>query len=139
MRILLLSYFFSAGLEGTATVFINIAELLAKNGHKVWVLTNKFEGVDYPKHNNLKIVFISSPQKYQKRQGTTMKDSIKFIFSGVKTGLSVIKNEKIDLIHSNGRIAGLAGSLISTLTSKSHIRRLQKMLLDYSLFLPNTK
>jgi len=121
MRILLLSYFFSVGLEGTATVFINIANLLAKNGHMVWVLTNKFEGVDYPKHENLKIVFISSPQKYQKRQGTTMKDSLKYIFSGVKTGLSITKNEKIDIIHSNGRIAGLAGSLISTLTSKSHI------------------
>ena len=59
MKILLLSYYFSLSLEGTAVVFINIAELLAKNGHKVWVVTNKFEGVDYPKHDNLKIVFVS--------------------------------------------------------------------------------
>ena len=121
MRILLLSYFFSVGLEGTAIVFLNIAELLAKNGHKVWVLTNKFEGINYPKHNNLKIVFISSPQKIRKKQKTTLKDSTRFIFSAVKTGITITKNEKIDVIHSNVRIAGLAGSLISTFTSKRHI------------------
>ena len=120
MNILLLSYFFSVGLEGTAIVFINIAELLAKNGHKVWVLTNKFEGVDYPKHSNLKIVFISSPKKYQKKQ-RTLSNSMKYIFANVKTGISITRNEKIDIIHSNGGLSGLAGSIISTLTSKSHI------------------
>ena len=120
MNILLLSYFFSVGLEGTAIIFINIAELLAKNGHKVWVLTNKFEGVDYPKHRNLKIVFISSPKKYQKKQ-RTLSNSMKYIFNNVKTGISITRNEKIDIIHSNGKLSGLAGSIISTLTSKSHI------------------
>ena len=95
MNILLLSFFFSVGLEGTALVFVNIAELLAKNGHKVWVVTNKFEGVEYPKHSNLKIIFISSPQKYQKKQ-RTYKNSIKYIFSSVKKGISITKNEKID-------------------------------------------
>jgi len=121
MKILLLSYFFSAGLEGTAIVFINIAELLAKNGHKVWVVTNKFEGVEYPKHNNLKIVFISTPQKYQKNRRTTMKNTIQYIFSTIKTGLSITKKEKIDIIHSNGGIAGFAGSIISSFTKKKHI------------------
>lgn len=121
MNILLISYFFSAGIEGTATVFINIAELLAKNGHKVFVVTNNFEGIDYPKHENIKIVFISSPRKLKKIRITTIKDTIQFIFSTVKIGISVSKNEKINLIHSNGGIAGLAGSIISMLASKNHI------------------
>jgi len=121
MNILLLSHYFSVGLEGTAIVFINIAELLAKNGHKVWVVTNKFEGVNYPKHENLQIIFISSPQKFEKKHRTTIKGTTKYIFSTVKTGLSITKNEKIDIIHSNGGIAGLAGSIISMLTSKNHI------------------
>jgi len=121
MNILLLSNFFSVGLEGTAIVFIHIAELLAKNGHKVWVVTNKFEGVEYPKHNNLKIVFISTPQKYQKNRRTTMKNTIQYIFSTIKTGLAITKNEKIDIIHSNGSIAGFAGSTISLFTKKNHI------------------
>ena len=120
MNILLLSYYFSEGFEGTAIIFINIAELLAKNGHKVWVITNRFEGVDYPKHNNLKIIFISSPQKFLKKQ-RTLKNSIQYIFSTVKIGLSITKNENIDIIHSNGGVSGLAGSIISMLTSKSHI------------------
>jgi len=118
MNILLLSYFFSAGLQGTAIVFINIAELLAKNGHKVWVVTKKFEGVDYPKHDNLKIVFISPPEKYQKKQKTSIKDTILYIISSIKIGVSITKKEKIDIIHSNGGIAGYAGSIIAMLTSK---------------------
>jgi len=121
MKILLLSYYFSLGLEGTAIVFINFAELLAKNGHKVWVVTNKFEGVDYPKHENLKIVFISSPKKFEKKRRTTIKDTTKYIFSSVKAGLAITKREKIDIIHSNSSIAGLPGSIISILTSKNHI------------------
>jgi len=121
MNILLLSYFFSVGLQGTAIVFINIAELLAKNGHKVWVVTKKFEGVDYPKHDNLKIVFISHSEKYQKNQKTTLNDTIRYILSTVKTGFSIVRNEKIDIIHSNGGIVGLAGSIISMFTSKNHI------------------
>ncbi len=120
MNILLLSYYFSEGFEGTAIIFINIAELLAKNGHKVWVVTNRFEGVDYPKHNNLKIIFNSSPQKFLKKQ-RTFKNSIQYIFSTVRTGLTITKNENIDIIHSNGVVSGLAGSMISLLTSKSHI------------------
>ncbi len=121
MNILLLSNFFSVGLEGTAIVFIHIAELLAKNGHKVWVVTNKFEGVEYPKHNNLKIVFISTPQKYQKNRRTTMKNTIQYIFSTIKTGLAITKNEKIDINHSNGNIASFAGTTISLFTKKNHI------------------
>jgi len=120
MNILLLSYYFSDGFEGTAIIFINIAELLAKNGHKVWVVTNRFEGVNYPKHSNLKIIFISSQQKFLKKQ-RTFKNSIQYIFSTVRTGLSITKNENIDIIHSNGIVSGLAGSMISLLTSKSHI------------------
>jgi len=121
MKILLLSYYFSAGLEGTAIVFINIAKLLAKNGHKVWVVTNKFEGVNYPKHENIKIVFVSSPRKIQTIRKTTISDTIRFVFSTFRVGLSIAKKEKIDLIHSNSGIAGIAGSFISSLTSKPHI------------------
>jgi len=131
MNILLLSYFFSVGLQGTAIVFINIAELLAKNGHKVWVVTKKFEGVDYPKHDNLKIVFISPSEKYQKNQKTAIKDTIQYIFSTVKIGISIIKNEKIDLIHSNGGIAGSAGSIISMFTSKNHIMTIHNVYPQY--------
>jgi len=71
MKILLLSNLFSVNFNGSSIVFTEIAKLLAKNGHKVWVLTNKFEGVEYPKHENLKIVFVSSYQKFQKIQRTT--------------------------------------------------------------------
>ena len=120
MNVLLLTYYFSGGLEGTGTVFVNIAELLAKNGHKVWVVTNMIEGINYPQHENIRIIFVSSPRSHQKIMRTTIKETIRYSFFTIRAGLEIIKNEKIDIIHSNA-ISGIPGSFLSLLTSKPHI------------------
>jgi len=60
MNILLLTRYFSNEVGGGYYLFSIIAELLAKNGHKVWVITNKVKGIENPKHDNIKIIFSSS-------------------------------------------------------------------------------
>ena len=120
MNVLLLTQYFAGSLEGSASVFTIIANLLANNGHKVWVITNNVEGVDYPQHENIKIVFVSKPFQVQGTVQTTFKDTIGYIFSSIKAGRKIVKEEKIDIIHSNA-ISALAGSLLSVITSKPHI------------------
>jgi len=112
MNVLLISYYFQPGFEGSTSLFTNIADLLAKNGHKVWVLTHKFKGLKYETHPNINIVFVSSELSFEVRQKTSLAETIRFSFAAWKKGLEIIKNKKIDLIHSNG-VAGLAGSWIS--------------------------
>ena len=120
MRILLISYYFLPGFEGSTSLVTIIADLLAKSGNQVWVITRKFEGVNYQTHPNIKLVFVSSTLPFEDRMKTGFFETIKFTLAGIRAGLKIIKKEKIDLIHSNA-IAALVGSWLSYLSSKPHI------------------
>src|SRR3989337_332301 len=119
MNVLLLSYHFLPGFEGSTSLVTIIADLLAKNGHNVWVITHRFKGVEYKTHPNIKIVFVSSELSFGENK-TSLTETIRFTLSAWKKGLELVKKEKIDIIHSNA-VAGLAGSLLSFFTSKPHI------------------
>jgi len=120
MKILLISYYFLPGFEGSTSLVTIIADLLAKSGNQVWVITRKFEGVNYQTHPNIKLVFVSSTLPFEDRMKTSFGETIKFTLAGIRAGLKIIKKEKIDLIHSNA-IAALVGSWLSYLSSKPHI------------------
>jgi len=57
MKILLLTRFLSADMGGSEYVATIIAELLAKNGHQVWVITNKIEGIKTLEYENIHPIF----------------------------------------------------------------------------------
>jgi len=120
MNILFLVRFFSPSLGGSELVFCTIAENLAKNGHKVWVITNKIEGVEYPQHSNIKIIFVAS-YGIDDVKRWKQKNKMRYFFSAVKAGYSIIKNEKIDIIHSNPYEPVYAGSFLSFLTGTRHV------------------
>jgi len=119
MNILLISYHFLPGFEGSTSLVTIIADLLAKNGHKVWVITHKFKGIEYKTHPNIKIVFGSSELPFGENK-TSLTKTIRFTLAAIRAGLKIIKKEKIDIIHSNA-IAGPAGAWLSYLSSKKHI------------------
>ena len=118
MDILLLTHYFTSGRGGAWHVIAIMAEILAKNGHKVYVITNKLQGFESPKHDNIKTFFVSehSSQKTSFSWGETLKFSLALI----KIGRRIIKNENIDIIHSEP-LPGLAGSILSWLTSTPQI------------------
>jgi len=120
MNVLLISYYFQPGFQGSASLFTFIADFLAKNGHKVWVLTHKFASLEYKTHPNVNLVFVSSDLSFKELRKTSMTNTIRFSLAAWKKGLDIIKKEKIDIIHSNA-IAGLAGSLLAFFSSKPHI------------------
>ena len=118
MKILLLSHFFTVGAGGAWSVIALIAQLLAENGHKVWVITNRLEGTEVPQHENIKTIFVLSQPSGAKRFKLT--DTIRYSFAIIRVGISIIRKEKIDIIHSNP-VPALAGSILSLLTSTSLI------------------
>jgi len=120
MNVLLISYYFMLGFEGSSSIFTNIADLLAKNGHKVFVISHQFQGLQYKTHPNLNLVFVSSKLPYEGKAKTSLTETLRFTLEAWKKGLEIIKKNKIDIIHSNA-IAGLAGSLLSFFSSKPHI------------------
>jgi len=120
MNVLLLTYSLSAEIGGSEYVFSILAELLAKKGHKVWIITNHIDGFTYPTNENIKIIFVSflpaNAVKHPKN-----KDKALFNLLAIKSGFSIIRQQKIDIIHSNQTIPALSGAILSTLTSKPHI------------------
>ena len=134
MNVLLLTQFFSTTRGGGEYVFSMIAQLLAEKGNNVWVITNKIKGEEYTSHKNIKTVFVPPLLVYKGGLPPGFKDNITYSLCAVKTGLSLIKKEKIDIIHSNNFAPALAGSALSMLTSKPHITTIHDLFSTYEGF-----
>jgi len=131
MNVLLLTQFFSITKGGRGYLFSLIAQLLADQGNNVWVITNRVKGEEYTSQKNVKIIFVPPLLEYKGALPPSFKDNITYSLCALKTALSLIKKEKIDIIHSNNFAGALAGSMISMLTSKPHITTIHDV---YSLY-----
>jgi glycosyltransferase involved in cell wall biosynthesis len=121
LNILILSQFFSTTKGGGEYVFKTIAKNLTQNGHKVWVITNNVKGETYQESENLKIIPVNPTIQYKGGLPPSFLDNIRYVINAFQTGKKIIKNQKIDLIHSNNFSPALAGSLLSTYTKTPHI------------------
>lgn len=121
MKILLLSQFFSTTKGGGEYVFKTIANNLAKNGHKVWVITNNVKNEKYQESENLKIITVKPTLEYSGGLPPSFSENIQYVINAFREGRKLVKKEKIDIIHSNNFSPALAGSLISYFTNTSHI------------------
>jgi len=121
MNILLLSQFFSTTKGGGEHVFNIMAKVLADNGNKVWVITNRIKNERYSSHENIKIVFVKPEIEYRGGLPTGLLENLRYFFNATRKGMSIIKKEGIDVIHSNNFAPAIAGSFLSTFTRKPHI------------------
>jgi len=121
MKILLFSQFFSTTKGGGEYVFKTIANVMAQNGHKVWVITNKVKDEKYEELENLKIITVNPTIQYKGGLPPTFFDNIRYVSNAFQKGRNIIKNEKIDIIHSNNFSPALACSLVSYFTKIPHI------------------
>jgi len=120
MNVLLISRYVSAEVGGGELIHAIIAELLAKNGHKVWIITNKVNGINNPNHKNINYYFVAY-HKVEDAKKQKQLDKFKFNYAAIKAGLAIIKKQKIDVIHTNPLQSVLTGAILSILTSVPHI------------------
>ena len=121
MNILILSQFFSTTKGGGEYVFYLMSKLLAENGNRLWVITNEIKDESYPCHENINIILVSPKLEYQGGLPPKFSDNIRYTLNAIRKGFSIIKKEKIDIIHSNNFSPALAGSILSSLTGIPHI------------------
>ena len=121
MNILLLTQFFSITRGGGEHVFSLIAKKLAENNHKVWVITNRIKGEQYNYEKNIQLVFVPPTLEHKGGLPPGFSDNVRYSINAIIKGLKIIKKEKIDIIHSNNFAPALSGSILSFLTSRSHI------------------
>lgn len=116
-----MSQFFSSTRGGGEYLFYILAKKLADNGHQVWVITNKIEDETYPSHKNIKIIFVPPVLVYQGGLPPSIKNNFQYLIKATRAGLKIIKNNDIDVIHSNNFTPALTGGLIAFLSSRIHI------------------
>jgi len=121
MNILILSQFFSSSRGGGEHLFYVLAKKFADNNHKVWVITNKTKDEVYTTHKNIKIIFVPPVLKYQGGLPPSIKNNIQYLLNATRAGKRIIKENNIQVIHSNSFTPALTGSLLSFLTRKIHI------------------
>lgn len=121
VNILLLSQFFSTTKGGGEYVFKTIAKTMAKNGHKVWVITNNVKDEKYEDIDNLKIIKINPMLEYKGGLPPSFLDNIRYTINAIQKSRKIIKKYDIDLVHSNNFSPALAGSFISYFTNTPHI------------------
>jgi glycosyltransferase involved in cell wall biosynthesis len=121
MNVLLLTQFFSTTRGGGEYIFSLVAKNLAKDNNNVFVITNKIEGENYQEYKNIKVTFVPPMLQYKGGLPPGFSDNLRYSINAIRQGLKIIKNEKIDIIHSNNFAPALAGSILSSLTSKPHI------------------
>jgi len=121
MKILLLTQFFSTTKGGGEYVFSIISKTLANEGNSFWVITNQIKDEKYPSHKNIRIIFVPPKLEYQGGLPPGFIDNTRYSINAIRKGFSIIKNNKIDIIHSNNFSPALAGSILSSLTGVSHI------------------
>lgn len=119
MNVLLLSQFFSTTRGGGEYVFNMIARMLVENDHKVWVITNKIQDETYDK--DIDIVFVKPTIRYQGGLPPTFKDNIQYAVNAIIAGSKIMRENRIDIIHSNNFSPALAGSVLSGLFSVPHV------------------
>ena len=121
MKILFLSQFFSSTRGGGEHLFYILAKTLADRNHQVWVITNKIEGESYPSHKNIKIIFVPPVLIYQGGLPPSIRDNFQYLVNATRVGSKIIKENNIDIIHSNNFTPALTGNFIAILTSRIHI------------------
>ena len=120
-KILLLTQFFSTTKGGGEYVFSLIAKMLADKGNKVFVITNQIKGETYPSHQNIKIIFVPPLLEYMGGLPPGFGDNLRYSLNILRKGITIIRKERINIIHSNNFAPALAGSILSTLTGIPHI------------------
>src|SRR2546426_5380169 len=121
MNVLLLTQFFSTTKGGGEYVFSLMARLLADSGNNVWVITNQIKNEVYPSHKNIRIIFVPPLLEYKGGIPSGFKDNMIYSLCAFAKAISLIKREKIGIIHSNNFAPALTGSLLSIFTSAKHI------------------
>lgn len=110
MKILFLVNHLNVG--GITSYILTLASGLKKKEHSVFIASSGGELL--PEFNNLGVIYIQVPVK------TKNELSPRILFSAFKLS-KVIKDNKIDILHSQSRTTQVLGSLLHRLTGVKHI------------------
>jgi glycosyltransferase involved in cell wall biosynthesis len=107
---------------GGEYIFFQWARELAARDHKVFAIAQKLKGTaDFEKLDGINVFRTGSPIDYQGVLPISLRSNLNYVSNAFIKGLSIIRENKIDLIHSNTYIPALAGFACAKIFRKPHI------------------
>jgi len=122
MNVLLLAQFFSPTRGGGEVMFYQLAEQLARRGHKMFVIKHKMLSSNLSRDNlnslpsNVMVYEIEPAVEHRGGFPAGMLQDILYVLNSIKMGLKIIKSNHVDVIHCNHYSPVFAGWLLSKLT-----------------------
>ena len=117
----MLTQFFSPTRGGGEVMFYQLANQLGKRGHKVFIIKHKILGSDksedYLNLSSNVIIYEVNPTVIHKGGlPAGIFQNVLYVLNSIKTGLKIIKSNRVDVIHCNTYSPVFAGWLLSKLT-----------------------
>ncbi len=109
---------------GGEYIFFQWARELVKRGHEVFTITQRLSNIsskDFEEIDGIKIYRVGPSIQYKGSLPPSIKDNAGYLFSAFFKGIDIIKENKIDIIHSNTYSPAYAGQLCSMFTGKAHV------------------
>ena len=114
LNILYITQFFSATRGGGEAIFYDFAEGIAKRGHRIDIISHKV--INFKNENNLDGVTmhrIRPAIEYKGGLPPSVKQNLMYIVNAIIKGSQIIRQNNIDIIHTNSWSSIIVGSVLS--------------------------
>jgi glycosyltransferase involved in cell wall biosynthesis len=122
MKVLVLTQFFDSTRGGGENMFYQCVRQLGKRGHRIFVVRHKMLISDSSKNNlddlssNIVLYDVEPAVEHKGGLPAGLFQNVLYVLNSIKTGLKIINNNRIDLIHCNNYSPVFAGLFLSKLT-----------------------
>jgi glycosyltransferase involved in cell wall biosynthesis len=122
MNILLLTQFFSPTRGGGEIMFYQLADQLARRGHKVFVIKHKMVASNPSKDglndlpSNIIVYEVDPIVEHKGGLPAGVLQNLLYVFNSIRVGLRIIRSNHVDVIHCNTYSPVFAGWFLSKLT-----------------------
>ena len=123
MRILYLTQLFSRTHGGGEYLFSMWAQELSKRGHQIFVISQRIVGIrdDRGMEGDVSVIALPPAIHYQAGLPPSIKDNILFLIVATLFGVRIVRENGIDIIHSNSYAPIFVGAVVALLTHRPHI------------------
>ena len=113
MNILYITQYFSSASGGGEVVFYVWAEQMVKRGHNVDVICHQIANFDERQLPGVNIYRVKPTVEHKGGLPPSMTQNIKYMINALLNGSHLIRNNKIDIIHTNTFSPIIVGSILS--------------------------
>jgi glycosyltransferase involved in cell wall biosynthesis len=123
MKILYISQLFYPALYGGGEyIFYHWARELVRRGHDILVITQRLQGTaDEEMVKGMRIFRVGSAIELKRTFPTGIRADLLFLLGALRKGTFLLRNNQIDIIHSNTYIPVIAGQFLASWFKKPHI------------------